>query len=410
LEQLLTASVGAGDALPLGVVACDLDRFRRVNEGLGRAAGDELLRLAAERLSGAAGDHASVARIGSDEFVVVLPGVGSAADLEAHVAALDAAVRRPVRLGGRPFHPSASFGSAFLPPAPRDDVPGSALALLHAAEADLEVAKARRRNRPPEGAASDLLQLEADLHIALERRELVAHFQPVYDLRTGRLVGFETLARWPHPESGFIPPDVFIALAEDNGMIDAIGIQMLQAAGRFLSEHRDPSIVVSVNVSTKQASRRGFAGEVADLFAGAPEILGRLVLELTETAIVLDHRLVEQELRELSRLGVVVALDDFGSGYSSLKQLQDLPVTVVKIDREFVQREGAVGQGILEAMLRLAATLGLSAVAEGVERPEQLRMLQGLGCHQAQGYLFSPPLPADLAHALPATMQGLTGL
>lgn len=385
----------------VGVVSCDLDRFRRVNEGLGHLAGDELLQLTAQRLLLAAGPEGIVARLGGDEFVVAFTDLASEEEAELRLHALDAALRPPVDLLGQVFYPTASFGCAIARSDVDGDGPALTLEVLRAAEASMQAAKDHVHNRPPAGAAFDLLHLDADLHAAVLHGDLLAHFQPLYDLATGRLCGFEALARWPHEQLGFIPPDVFIALAEDNGLIHTIGDQMLAMSRQFLAAQPDPETRLSVNASTKQVSVPGFARRVASVFGDDARQLGRLTIELTESALILDQDLVLRELHELRELGVGIAIDDFGSGYSSLSQLQELPVTELKIDRTFVQRAGIIGREVVEAVMQLAAGLGLTVVAEGVELPAQLQMLRSVGCDRAQGFLFSPPLPADLALALP---------
>ena len=406
LEAGLTRAIAVGGDPVVGVMSCDLDRFRRVNEALGYPAGDELLRLVGERLVAAAGAGARVAQLGGGELAVAFTGASTQQEVAHRMDALDPALLPPLRVAGQLFYPSASFGRAVATSVADVDEPDRTIGLLHAAERDLRDHEDRGRMRPQEGSALALLHLDADLHAAVEHDELVAHFQPVYSVASGRLAGFEALARWDHPRLGSIPREVFIALAEDDGLIQAIGASVLDAARRFLTAPGGAGIGVAVHVSTKEVSIQGYARRVAGVFRDEPDALRRLTVELTESALVLEHEQVVQELRDLRELGVGVAIGDFGSGSSSLSQLQELPATELRIDPVFVQRTDAVGRGVLQAILRLAGSLGLTVVAGGVEQEEQLDMLRELGCDRAQGYLFSPALPAELAMALPRTLEG----
>ena len=406
-EELLARELKSSSRPVIGVVSCDLDRFRRVNEALGHLAGDDLLRLVAQRLAVAAGPDAPIARLGGDEFVVAFPGLENEEQIELRVRQLEAALRPPMSLSGQLFYPTASFGRAVTTKGAETASVRSGLDLLRTAEADMQAVKERRRNRPPEGAAFDLLELDAHLHAAVDGGEVRAYFQPLYDLLTGDLIGFEALARWLHPDFGFISPEVFIALAEDSELIHELGVQMIGHAYHFLATHPDPHVKVYVNVSAKQISTRGFADRLASVFDARPALMRRLTVEVTESALLLDLESIKDELRHLRRLGIGVAIDDFGSGYSSLAQLQDLPVTELKIDQTLVRRSGAVGERLIETVVQLAAALRLVVIAEGVERAEQLQTLRRLRCDRAQGYLFSPALPAELARALPRTIAEL---
>jgi diguanylate cyclase (GGDEF)-like protein len=382
-----------------GVVSCDLEDFHLVDEALGWVAGDELLRLIAGRLAGAAADRGRVARMSADEFAVVYPDLETEEELAARCDELAAALRSPAEIAGQTVYPTAAFGHAVRTSGSRES-PTVALELLRAAQAAMHTAKdPGRRHRLGLGAL-DLLQLDADLHHALERGEVTAHFQPVYELSRRRVAGFEVLARWSHPVHGAVSPDVFILLAENNGLIAAIGDRMLRAARDFLVVTRGRPLTLHVNASTREVSVQGYADRVAAVFEGEPELLQHLTIEVTESSVLLDGERASLELRSLRALGTGVAIDDFGSGYFSLAQLQELPATVLKIDRALVQRGGVVGHDVVDAVVQLARRLGLVVVAEGVETPEQLEMLDALGCGYAQGFLFSPALPIERALAL----------
>lgn len=405
LTRTLAGAGAAASGRFVGVVSCDIDRFRRVNDALGHTAGDELLRVVAGRLADAAGADGHVARVGSDEFLVAFRDLPAEDEIDRRQESLDAALRPPMEVDGRLLYLSASFGRAVEAGGTTGPAFRRSADLVRLAETDTRAAKDRRRSRPLQGGSLDLLELDADLHGAVDRGELVAYFQPLYDVPTGRLVAFEALARWPHPRLGFIPPDVFIALAEENGLIHAIGEQMLAQGRRFLAAQADPTTKLNVNVSIHEVSVPGFAQRVAAIFDGDEQALRRVTVELTESALILDHELVAGELRALRNLGVGVALDDFGSGYSSLSQLQEVPATELKVDKRFVACVGTASRSMLTAITQLAVGLGLVVVAEGVERADQLQMLRELQCHRVQGYLLSPALPAHLALALPRTID-----
>ncbi|MGT2425590.1 putative bifunctional diguanylate cyclase/phosphodiesterase [Amnibacterium kyonggiense] len=401
LEQELSAEFTASKGGAVAVVVCDLDRFGRVNEALGYEAGNALIRLVAERLRDASSRWGRVAWIGGDQFMIVLPALRSPDELSVVAERLRTAMQLPAELEGTTVYPSGTFGLAWRTGASaRDDAVGADLMRL--AEADLYRKKAQRRSRSAPEVPHHLLQLDTDLHGAVERGELVAHFQPIYETQSCALAAFEVLARWTHPTLGAVPPDAFIAIAEDNGLIHDIGTHMLRAARSFLEGAHEWRPALYVNVSTEQLARAGFAEHVADVFSGDPSMLSRLTLEITETSLIVDRGRVTAELAALRGLGVGLAVDDFGSGYSSLLQLQELPVTELKIDRALVQHDGAVGHAVLQAVVQLASGLGLTVVAEGIEQIAQLQLMQRLGCDRVQGYLFSPAVPPDLARAIPA--------
>jgi EAL domain-containing protein (putative c-di-GMP-specific phosphodiesterase class I) len=249
-----------------------------------------------------------------------------------------------------------------------------------------------------DASGSELLKWDTDLHDAIDRGEIVAYFQPQYDARTGNLTGYEALARWQHPEHGALPPDRFIPLAEADGLIARLGDQIIEQACRFADlAAADRPLQMQVNVSVHQLSVPGLADRIRQVLTGYPDRTWTLDVEITESSLILDHALVRTELERIRDLGVGVSIDDFGSGYSSLSQLRDLPATELKIDKSFVHREDAVGRSLLTAILALAGSLDLTVVAEGVESRSQLATLRALGCDRLQGMYLCPPLIAEEA-------------
>ena len=395
LWDVLAAGGGA-------VLFIDMDHFKRINDTLGHHAGDQLLVEFADRLSANLPEDATVSRFGGDEFVVVLPCTASA------VAAaigdqLLACMRRPFRIAGRDLIMSASIGITST----GERAPHAVDPQLLLQEADTALFEAKRLGRGRSAAFTSELrrrlvervELEADLRRALDGGELRLHYQPQIDLASGRIVGVEALARWPRPDGSVVPAAEFIGVAEESGLIDALGRWAIESACAQLSAWRRAPrapAVVSVNLSPLQLRDL----ELVDVVAGALERhdvpASSLCLELTESGF---ERLDEEvdTLARLRSLGCYVGIDDFGTGYSSLGRLRDLPVEVLKIDRGFVRGLGtnADDSAIVAAIMSLAFTLGLHVIAEGVETPAQAHALTRLGCPVAQGYLFARPAPAE---------------
>ncbi|MCW2778383.1 MAG: diguanylate cyclase/phosphodiesterase [Frankiales bacterium] len=422
-DLLSTRTREALDRGPVAVALLDLDGFKAVNDSLGHEAGDRLLVEVASRLDRALLPGETVGRLGGDEFAVVLPGVRD--DVEALAAAdrLLAAATGTARASTREVDVAASLGVVVARPgdSPADLLRNADVAMYAAKE----LAPGRREGRAGSRrlfepsmheAVLARVDLEADLREALARGQVVPHFQPVVDLRTGALHGVEALARWVRADGTSVPPSVFVPLAEQCGLVRQLGRSVLRASCAVVAEwHRAVAAgelasapALSVNVSAVQLASPALVDEVRAALAdtGLPSAL--LVLEITETAVVEDPGTAAQRLAELRALGVRIALDDFGTGYSALGLLPRLPIDVVKIDREFV-REVHLGPreaALSTAVLSLAASLGLSVVAEGVELAEQADRLRALGCPLAQGFLYSPALPpeqlrARLPRALP---------
>ncbi|HNJ83108.1 MAG TPA: EAL domain-containing protein [Piscinibacter sp.] len=393
----------------LALLFLDLDRFKLVNDTLGHAAGDELLGEVARRLRAAVRQEDLIARLGGDEFTVVLEELQHP-DNAAHLARkLIEAVARPMQLCGRELTPSTSVGIAIYP----DDA-RSAADLSKAADAAMYRAKQRGRHTfefyTPDitAEAMERLAIENDLRRALARGELLLYFQPQVDLRSGRILGFEALLRWNHPERGLLLPDQFIPIAEECGLIHALGGWAIDAACAQARRWADAGLNpqrIAVNVSGSQLLHKHLVETVRAAMAEHRFTPGELDLELEITESVLQSASRSAPvLRQLRELGVRIAIDDFGTGYSSLGVLKHMPIDTLKIDRVFIRNAPDDGdaQAIAKAMIVMAHGLGLHVVAEGVETPAQCRFLLEQGCDEVQGHLYSPPLPGDEVPALMA--------
>ena len=405
LEKLRSA-IASGE--PASLLFIDLDDFKLVNDTLGHPVGDALLRVVGERITGNLRGADLVARLGGDEFAVLLC---STPPDQAELAAerVRQALSQPFQLPGHDVLIGASIG-VVLCPEPGCD---SAEELLRDADVAMYRAKGLGKGQAVIFAPSMRVDLqvrsalERDLRSAVERGEMVVHYQPVLDARLGRVVGSEALLRWEHPERGLVPPAEFIPVAESTGLILPIGRQVLldacEQTARWNAGRRDP-LAVSVNVSARQLADGLLVGDVRDALthSGLPAPL--LTLELTESALVHDIDLASEILADLKRLGVRLAIDDFGTGYCSLSYLARLPFDVLKVDKGFVagmQRGGSEAR-LAAAVVALAHSLRLDTVVEGIETVEQLAAMRRLECTVFQGFLWSPPVPADAFPALAA--------
>ena len=395
------------------VISLDLDSFKRVNESLGQAAGDQVLQEVSRRLRASVRAADTCARLGGDDFGVLLDGHPTPEEALAAADRILVALREPINLADNRIDLTASMGISTTGPTETD-----AGSLLRRAEVARSVAQNSGGNRVAvfEPAMQEAVQirfeLEADLRRAIDRAEFVLNYQPIVDLRTGELVGAEALIRWDHPTHGRIAPTVFIPLAEETGLIDEIGTWVLRAActeaARWaaLSPGRVPR--VSINISAHQLADPQFAWTVQAAMAHASAAPSWVTLELTESMLMQNSGASLERLHALRALGVQIAIDDFGTGYSSLAYLERFPVTHIKIDRSFVTPldDPRRGTGIVRAIVEIGHALSLTTVAEGIETPAELRRLRELGCVLGQGYLFSRPLERDAMAELVARKTG----
>jgi diguanylate cyclase (GGDEF)-like protein len=396
--------------LPVAVMFVDLDRFKEVNDSLGHAAGDSLLRHAAARMRACVRDEDTVARLGGDEFGLLLPHVSGIDGAVAVARRALAAFAEPVDLAGQPVVVSPSIGISLFPQDGTD-----AEAIVEGADAAMYRAKERGRNTfeifspALRSEALERLALEVALRRALEVGELVLHYQPKVDLRTGRITGAEALVRWNHPERGLLMPGAFVPLAEQTGLVVALGEFVIAAACEQLAAWRAaglPELTVAVNVSACQL-RQGLADYVTRALRLAC-IPGRVLeLELTESALLESLEVTVEQIQELRAHGVTCSIDDFGTGYCGLSYLNRLPIDALKIDRSFITELSGGSDTIVTAVISLGHSLGLKVIAEGVETADQLAYLASRGCDEMQGFLFSRPVPPDEFAALVRSASGL---
>ncbi|MFN5164818.1 MAG: putative bifunctional diguanylate cyclase/phosphodiesterase [Pseudomonadota bacterium] len=392
--------------LPFAVCFIDLDRFKSINDTLGHAAGDQLLREMAGRLRGVLRTTDLVARLGGDEFVVLLEGTAGVADLGVIGNKMLAALSEPLTLGPALVQLSGSIGIS-CHPADGDD----AATLLRNADAAMYQAKSRGKNNVQiytsqlAEEASRAFELESQLRLALAREELLLHFQPKIDLASGRLCSVEALLRWNHPLRGAVSPGDFIPLAEERGLIVPIGRWVVQAACRQIRRWRDAGftpVPVAVNLSARQFASDTLVADIEDALTRYDVSPSELEFELTESALMAEPDRAAEVLERLGRMGIGIAIDDFGTGYSSLSYLKRFRARQVKIDRSFIH--GLPGDrddvAITQAVIAMAHSLGLGVVAEGVETSDQLETLRAMGCDQAQGFLLGRPMPAGQLQAL----------
>lgn len=381
----------------LAVMFLDLDQFKTVNDSLGHGVGDQLLAEVARRLQSCLRSDDVLARQGGDEFVLLLPRLARAEDAGEVARKLLQALEAPMLLGGHELSVSASIGIA-LYPADGDDVD----TLLKHADIAMYSAKAAGRANfqffVPEMnvRAFERMMLENALRRGLERQELVLHYQPQVEARSGRLIGCEALVRWQHPEMGLVPPAHFIPVAEDSGLIVPLGEWVLAEACRQQVRWAGQGLVMAVNISALQFRRGDFVEMVERTLKETGADPAALELEITESALMQPSEELFERLHRLRRLGITLALDDFGTGYSSLAYLKRLPISRLKLDRSFVMDIplDAEDLAIATATLSMASDLGLAVVAEGVETQAQVDFLSGRGCQVLQGFLFGRPMAA----------------
>ena len=382
------------------LLMCDLDRFKLINESLGHRAGDELLQEVARRLLGVMRNVDTVARFGGDEFVLVGNSIADPADAMQLAARAIAALQAPVRVAGIDVHPSPSIGIAIYP------ADGASIeTLLANADAAMHSAKQRGRGTVQpyvagmQAGTEDRVQMESELHTAITHKQFQLYYQPKVDTQTGEVRSAEALIRWVHPVRGVIAPGEFIPLAEECGLIGAIGQWVIQEACRQARAWQDdgvPSLRVSVNLSASQFRESALVDNIRRALDEAGLEARFLEVELTESAVMNDPEQSIAILEQLSKMGVLVSVDDFGTGYSSMSYLRRFPIDKLKIDRVFINEMATLPEdaSIVRAIVSLAHSLHLKVVAEGVETPAQLEFLKAAKCDEYQGYHFSRPLPA----------------
>jgi len=385
----------------LAVLFCELDRFKEVNRVHGHEVGDEVIAAVAMRLAHVVRDDDTVARFSGDEFVVLCPGtaVASAVELAAEICA---AVQAPVEVEGTSVHVSMSVGVAGTPDSAGTDLLADAGRARARAQ---ELGRARVEVHDParKQAGEDRARLLADLRAAIDGPELEMYYQPIVNLRDGTPTGVESLMRWQHPVLGAVPPAEFIPLAEAAGLMSRLGAWGIRRACTEAAQQPggpSASWQLAVNVSSSQLADRSLLGTIRETLADTGFPAARLVLEVTEASVVTDSTNATSTLRALKELGVGVAVDQFGAGYSSMTYLRQFPVDTIKIDRSFVagMTTDADDLAIVASIVSLAAAVGVRAIAQGVETEEQVDALQRLGCRLAQGFLWSRPVPASQLH------------
>ena len=393
-------AAGSRDDTWIAVLLLDLDGFKSANDSLGHSAGDQLLIETADRLRQCVRPGDTVARLGGDEFAVLFERFDDESSIAQVAQRFIDVLSVPFEVRGQEVCVSASIGFAF------DTVGTDADDLLRNADLAMYRAKGTGKGRfvayepTMHAAVMERVALEADLRHALERNELVLHYQPIIDLDTNTAVGVEALLRWQHPRLGLVPPGEFITVAEESGLIVPIGRWVLEEACRQVRRWQNAGsqrVRLSVNLSARQLAAPRTAEHVARTLRSTGIEPGQLVLEITESVMIDDAERTIAKLHLLRELGVQLAIDDFGTGYSSLSYLRRLPVNVLKIDRSFVSGVGSEGDlaALSTAIVDLGRSLGMETVAEGIEDQDQLVRLRAMGCSLGQGFFFSRPRPAE---------------
>ncbi len=396
--QRETERVAKGMSAGFALISLDIDRFKDVNDTYGHTAGDTVIITAAQRIAHSLRAGSRVSRIGGDEFAILMTDFREPSDCAALARRIVALFQEPIQLGASKAHVSTSIGIA-LCPHDSQTMDG----MINSADLALYRAKNEGRNRFCffEQRMGEELRMrktvEDDLRYAIENDQLLMEYQPIVSLDGRKLIGVESLVRWRHPTQGTISPASFITLAEECGLILPLGEWVLRQA--LCEARRWPGLKVAVNVSAIQFRQKDFVATVQRLLDESGVEPGQLELELTESVLLADADQAEDAMIELRAMGVRLALDDFGTGYSSLIYLRRFAFDKIKIDKSFLESTESTGESaiIVHSIVHLGRALGLTVTAEGVETQEQHRFLQALGCHELQGFLFSPPVaPAEI--------------
>jgi diguanylate cyclase (GGDEF)-like protein/PAS domain S-box-containing protein len=398
-HELASAARSGSD---LAVMFMDLDRFKVVNDGLGHQAGDELLKAVAVRLRGVVRAGETVARLGGDEFTFIFHDVDGPSQAAAVAQRILAVFDEPIDIGGSGVVVTGSIGIVLPGPGAQAD------AVLRDADAGMYRAKEAGRSRfeifdeEQRRAVVARLTIESELRHGIEHGELRLHYQPLVSPATGSVIGAEALVRWAHPTRGLLYPDEFVPVAEDTGLIVALGEWVFRTAAadcaRWDLDEECPQLeILAVNVSARQLASPLLCPMVHEVLHVNGIDPSRISIEITESVIMSDDAVTRRSLSDLRSLGVSMAIDDFGTGYSSLASLSKLPVSLVKVDKSFVGQINLDSEGapIVLAIIEMAHALGLKVVAEGVEQEGQRQFLVRCGCDVAQGYLWSKAVPAD---------------
>ncbi len=389
------AAAGSPGEVPCAILLIDLDRFKQVNDTLGHLGGDILIKEVAQRLKTLTGASDVVARLGGDEFAILLHEPGSQAEVGAVAEAMIVALRQPFEVLGTTVYIGASIGIAHCP-----TCSGDRSELMRKADIAMYRAKAEGRDgfrfftEDMDASVKFRREIERDLREAIaDKRDLQVHYQPQMDPSGEHVIGLEALLRWEHPERGSLSPQIFVPIAEETGLIRELGLWVMREACDVARAW--PDVSMAINLSAIQFRMRNFATEIAAIVRAAGVKPSQIELEVTESVLLDDDENVRTALRTLRKAGFRIALDDFGTGYSSLSYLSKFEVDKIKIDQSFTSRLGQTDDAaaIIYAVVRLGHAMGLSVSAEGVETTEQQAFLQGAGCNELQGFLFSPAVP-----------------
>jgi diguanylate cyclase (GGDEF)-like protein/PAS domain S-box-containing protein len=414
-DRLATALLrGRREKHHVGLLFIDLDGFKKINDTLGHNAGDDLLKEVSARLSDCVRQDDTIARLGGDEFTVILPNIRGPHDTEVVAKKIIEQVREPIYLGENEVYISASIGITLYP----DDAEDEETLIKHADTAMYEAKAAGRRTYKfftanMNKVAQEKMALETELRAAIENDEFDIRYQPIFNLNTNKITGAEALVRWSHPTRGITSPDMFIPLAEEQGLIVPIGEWVLRTACTKANHWRQSGrddLQMAINISPRQCQEPGFEDMVDVILEETQLPPSCITLEITENVFIEGaHESAIAALNNCRKKGMLLSLDDFGTGYSSLSYLKRFPVDVLKIDREFVSdvTTAAKDQALCQAVIAMAHAFDLNVVGEGVETMEHAKILRDMGCDRAQGYLISKPLMADELDDFIAEWTGL---